>query len=82
MAGGWICCSPGGGATGWAAAGRHVEVQVEVLAHAIWTSAVVSHPVMTDNHHRHSLELVSFEAPVIEIVVVIAHAISWEQSWW
>ena len=31
--------------------------------------------MVTDHHHRHSLELVSVEAPVIEIVVVIAHAI-------
>ena len=49
-------------------------VRKDVLDHPIWTVAVVSHPVMTD-HHRHSLELVSVEAPVIEIVVVIAHAI-------
>ena len=29
---------------------------------------------MTDHHHRHSLELVSVVAPVIENVAVIAHA--------
>ena len=59
------------------------------------TVAVVPHPVVTD-HHRHSLELVSVEARVIEIMVVIAHAIhfqfllflfhqqwrSWGQLWW
>ena len=48
-------------------------VREDVLDHAIWTVAVVSHPVVTD-HHRHSLELVSVEAPVIQIVVAIAHA--------
>ena len=46
--------------------------------HAIWTVVVVSHPVVTDHHHRHSLELVSVEAPVIEIVVVIAHAMHFQ----
>ena len=50
-------------------------VREDVLDHAIWTVATVSHPVVTDHHHRHSLGLVSFEAPVIEIVAVIAHAI-------
>ena len=51
-----------------------VLVQKDAHDHAIWTVAVVSHPVVTD-HHCHSLELVSVEAPVMEIVVVIAHAI-------
>ena len=50
-------------------------VRKDVHDHAIWTVVVVSHPVVTDHHHRHTLELVSVEAPVIEIVVVIAHAI-------
>ena len=40
----------------------------------MWTVAVVPHPLVTAHHHRHSLELVSVEARVIEIVVVIAHA--------
>ena len=46
----------------------------DVLDHAIWTVAVVSHPVVTDHHRHHSLELVSVEALVMEIAVVIAHA--------
>ena len=50
-------------------------VREDVLDHAIWTVAVVSRPVVTDHHHRHSLELVSVEVPVKEIVVVIAHTI-------
>ena len=45
-------------------------VRKDVLDHAIWTVTVVSHPVVTDHHRRHSLELVSVEAPVIEIVCV------------
>ena len=49
-------------------------VHKDVLDLANWTVAVVPHPVVTDHHHRHTLELVSVEAPVIEIVVVIAHA--------
>ena len=53
-------------------------VRKDVLDHAMWTVAVVSHPVVTGHHHRHSLELVSVEAPVIEIVVVIAHAIHFQ----
>ena len=39
VAKGWICCSPGRGATGWAA-GRHLEVHVEVFAKAVWTFVV------------------------------------------
>ena len=53
-------------------------------------------PEPTGHHHRHSLDLVSVEARVIEIMVVIAHAIhfqfllflfhqqwrSWGQLWW
>ena len=52
-------------------------VRKDVRDHSIWTVAValVSHPLVTDHHHGHSLELVSVEAPVIEIVVVTAHAI-------
>ena len=50
-------------------------VREDAYDHAIWTVVVVTHPVVTDQHHRHSLEWVSVEAPVIEIVVVIAHAI-------
>ena len=38
------------------------------------TRSGLFHPVVTDHHHRHSLELVLIEALVIEIVVVIAHA--------
>ena len=53
-------------------------VRKDVLDHAIWTVAVVPHPVVTDHHHRHSLELVLVEVPVIEIAVVIAHAIHFE----
>ena len=53
-------------------------VRKDVLNHAIWTVAVVSHPVVTDHHHRHSLELVSVEAVVFEIVVVIAHAMHFQ----
>ena len=34
--------------------------------------------MVTDHHHRHSLELVLVEAPAIEIVVVIAHAIHFQ----
>ena len=52
-----------------------VLVRKEAHDHAICTVVVVPHPVMTDYHHRHSLELVSVEVPVFEIVVVIAHAI-------
>ena len=48
-----------------------------LLDHAIWTIVVVSHLVVTDHHH-HSLELVSVEGRVIEIVVVIAHAIHFQ----
>ena len=51
-----------------------VLVQKDPHDHAIWIVAVVSHPVVTDHHHCHSLELVSVLAPVIEIKVVIAHA--------
>ena len=40
----------------------------------IWTVAIVSHPVVADHHRHHSLELVQVEAPVMEIAVVIAHA--------
>ena len=43
-------------------------VRKDVLDQSIWTVVVVSRPVVTDHHHRHSLELVSVEAPVIEIV--------------
>ena len=50
----------------------------DVVDHAIWTVAVVSHPVVTDHHHRHSLELVSVDALVIEIVVVIAHSMHFQ----
>ena len=50
-------------------------VRKDAYDHAIWTVVVFSHPVVTHHHSRHSLELVSVEAPVIEIVVVIAHAI-------
>ena len=50
-------------------------VQKVAHDHAIWTIAVVSHRVLTDHHHCHSLELVSVETPVMEIVVVIAQAI-------
>ena len=54
-------------------------VREDVLDHEIWTVSVVSHPVVTDHHHHgHSLELVSVEAPVIEIVLVIAHAIHFQ----
>ena len=55
-----------------------VRVQKDAHDHAIWVVAVVSHPVVTDHHNRHSLELVSVEAPVVEIVVVIAHAIHFQ----
>ena len=33
-----------------------VLVQKDAHHHAIWTVAVVSHPVVTDHHHCHSLE--------------------------
>ena len=46
--------------------------------HVIWTVVVVSHPVVTDHHHRHSLELVSVEALVIEIVVVVAGVVHFQ----
>ena len=55
-----------------------VLVHKDAHDHAIWTVVVVSHPVVTDHHPRHSLELVSVEAPVIETVVVIAHAIHFQ----
>ena len=55
-----------------------VLVQKDAHDHAIWTVAVVSHPVVSDHHHCHSLELVSVVAAVIEIVVVIAHAIHFQ----
>ena len=42
--------------------------------YSIWTVAVVLHLVVNDRH-RHSLELVSIGASVIEIVVVIAYAV-------
>ena len=32
-------------------------VREDVLDHAIWTGAVVSHPVVADHHRHHSLEL-------------------------
>ena len=38
-------------------------VRKDMLDHAIWTVAVIPHPVVTD--HRHSFKLVSVEAPVI-----------------
>ena len=50
-------------------------VRNDVHDHAIWTVVVVSHPLVTDHHHRHSLELVLVEVPVIWIAVVIAHEI-------
>ena len=53
-------------------------VRKDVLDLLIWTVAVVPHPVVTDHHHRHPLELVSVEAPVIEIAVVIAHTIHFQ----
>ena len=46
-----------------------------MIAHAIWTVAVVFQSVVAGHHHRHSLELVSVDALVIEIVVVIAHSV-------
>ena len=55
-------------------------VRESVLDHAIWTVVVVSHPVVTDHHHRHSLELVLVEAPAIEIADVIAHAMHFRLS--
>ena len=42
-------------------------VRKDALDHAIWTVVVVSHLVVTDHRRRHSLELVSVEAPEIEI---------------
>ena len=53
-------------------------VREDVHDHEIWTFVVVSHLVVTDHHHRHSLEFVSVEAPVIEIVVVMAHAMHFQ----
>ena len=50
-------------------------VRKDVHDHAIWTVVFVSHPVVTDHYHRHSLEFDSVECPVLEIVVVIAHAV-------
>ena len=36
------------------AAGQHARMNVEVLAHAIWTVAFASLPVVADHHHlRH-----------------------------
>ena len=32
-------------------------VREDVLDHAIWTVAVVSHPEVADHHRHHSLEL-------------------------
>ena len=55
-------------------------VRNDVLDHAICTIAVAPHPVVADNHHSHSLELVSVEAPVIEIAGVIAHAMHFQPS--
>ena len=55
-----------------------VLVQKDAHDHAIWTVAVGPHPVVTDHHHCHSLELVSVVAPLTEIVVVIAHAIHYQ----
>ena len=68
---------------------RYIQVHVQVLVLAIWifvvflwstglaiwTVAVVPHPVVTGHHHRHSLELVLVKVLVIEIAVVIAHAV-------
>ena len=53
-----------------------VLVQKDAHDHAILI--VVSHPVVTDHYHCHSLELVSVEAPVMEIVVEIAHSIHFQ----
>ena len=50
-------------------------VREDVLDHAIWTVAVVSHPVVTDHHHRHSSEFVSVEVPVMEKADVVALAV-------
>ena len=50
-------------------------VRKDVLDHAIWTVAVVPHPVVTGHHHGHSLELVLVKVLVTEIAVVIAHAV-------
>ena len=55
-----------------------VLVREDAHDHAIWTVVVVSHLVVTSHHHRHSSELVLVEAPAIEIVVVIAHAIHFQ----
>ena len=48
-------------------------VRENVLDHAIWAVAVVSHPVVADHHRHHSLQLDSVQAPVMEIADVIAH---------
>ena len=53
-------------------------VRNDVFTHTMWTVVVVSHPVVTDHPHRHTLDLVSVEALVIEIVVVIAHAMHFQ----
>ena len=54
-------------------------VRKDAHDHAIWVVVGVSQPVVADHHHhRHTLELVLVEAPVIEIVVVIAHAIHFQ----
>ena len=50
-----------------------VLVRKDAHDHAIWTVVVVSHLVVTDQHHHH-LELVFVEVPAVKIVVVIAHA--------
>ena len=55
-----------------------VLVRKDAHDHALRTGVVVTHPVVTDRHHRHSMELVFVEAEVIEIVVVIAHTIHFQ----
>ena len=81
MNGSWInvgCTGGTGGVCGTVSAAFLALVSVVFVVlvrkdahdHAIWTGVVVPHPVVTDHHHRHSLELILFEAQVTEIVVV------------
>ena len=53
----------------------HAQVLVLAISGSLSSSgATIPHPVVTA-HHRHSLELVLVEVPVIEIAVVTAHAV-------
>ena len=55
-------------------------VRENLLAHAIWTVAIVSHAVVPDHHRHHSSGMEQVEAPVVEIADAIAHAMYFRLS--